>query len=78
MIVELDQPESFAVVETVHGVVVDVDHLRVVVERDEAGTLSVLHPEGGGETGEKYDVETSQRHAGHFVTKAYNSKVPRS
>ena len=78
VIVELNQPESLAVVQTVHGVVVDVDNLRVVVERDEAGTLSVLHPEGGSETGEKYDVEASQRHAGHFVTKAYNSKVPRS
>ena len=45
MVVKLDQPESVAVVEIVHVVVVDVDHLRVVVETDGGWAEGVLHSE---------------------------------
>ena len=61
VIVELNQPQGVAVVEVVHVVIVDVDHIRVLIQSDKAGAECVLHPEATGEVAEaaqKYYAQT--------------------
>ena len=49
VVVELYQPKGVAVVEAVDVVIVDIDHLRVLVENNKAGTKCVLHSEATSE-----------------------------
>ena len=49
VVVELHQPQGVAVVEAVEVVVVDVDHLRVLVESNKAGAKCVLYSEAASD-----------------------------
>ena len=49
VVVELHQPQGVAVVEAVDVAIVDIDHLRVLVESNEAGAECVLHSEAASE-----------------------------
>ena len=72
VVVELDQPQRVAVVEAVDVVVVDVDHLRVLVESNEAGAQCILYYEAASEREQPKSCQSCQ-HDGDTVTKAYCS-----
>ena len=70
VVVELHQPQRVAVVEAVDVVIVDVDHLRVLVESNIAGAQCILYSEAASEANQPKSRQSCQ-HDGDTVTKAY-------
>ena len=71
VVVELYQPQGVAVVEVVDVVIVDVDHLRVLVESNKAWAQCVLYCEAASEANKPKSRQSCQ-HDGEPVTKAYS------
>ena len=71
VVVELDQPQGVAVVEVVDVAIVDVDHLRVLVQSNKARAQCVFYSEAASEAYQPKSRQSCQ-HDGDTVTKAYS------